>query len=194
MAPVFEGSLRAAGRHFGIVVARTNSFVTQPMLDGALAVLKQHGAAEASIDVLWVPGAFELGQAAYRMILTREPHAVIALGAVIKGDTDHYEYICDAATRGIEAAGRDGGTPVTFGVITARDSADAEARAGGARGNLGAKAAEAAIELADAYARMDDATAAEPVPFTGVVAAEAAPKGGAVAGDHGGDDDDDDVE
>jgi 6,7-dimethyl-8-ribityllumazine synthase len=175
MAPVFEGSLRGAGRRFGIVVARTNDFVTRPLLEGALATLKKHGVAESDIDILWVPGAFELGPAAYRLVATREPHAVIALGAVIKGETDHYQFICDAAARGVEAAARETGTPVTFGVITAHTTADAEARAGGARGNLGAKSAEAALELADAYARLDDATAAEPVPFTGVVAAEAAP-------------------
>ncbi len=158
MAPVFEGSLRATGRRFGIVVARTNDFVTRPMLDGAVATLQQHGAVEADIDVLWVPGAFELGPAAFRLVMTREPDAVIAIGAVIRGDTDHYDYICEAATRGIEAAARDSGTPVTFGVITAQNSADAESRAGGAHGNLGAKAAEAAIELADAYAQIDAAT------------------------------------
>lgn len=174
MAPEFEGTLRAKDRRFGIVVARTNDFVTRPMLEGAVTAFIKHGADDANIDILWVPGAFELGPAAYRLVVTREPHAVVCLGAVIKGETDHYEYICDAAARGIEAAARESGTPVTFGVITAQNSADAQARAGGARGNLGAKAAEAAIELADAYARMDAATSAEPVSFAQAEPADSA--------------------
>lgn len=152
--PTFEGTLKGAGRRFGVVVSRTNDFVTRKLLDGAVATLRRHGVAETDIEVLWVPGAFELGPAAARLLRDRGLDAVVCCGAVIKGDTDHYEWICHAATTGIEAAARESGRPVTFGVITAAHAAFAEARAGGARGNLGAKAAEAALELADAYAAL----------------------------------------
>jgi 6,7-dimethyl-8-ribityllumazine synthase len=155
----FEGKLRGKGRRFGVVVSRTNDFVTRKLLDGAVAALRRHGVAEDAIEVLWVPGAFELGPAAARLLRARALDGVVCCGAVIRGDTDHYEWICHAATVGVEAAARESGRPVTFGVITAVHAAFAEERAGGAHGNLGAKAAEAALELADAYAAMDGAAA-----------------------------------
>ena len=158
MPTFFDCSLRGTGRRFGVVVARTNDFVTRNLCDGAVETLTRHGVADSDIEVLWVPGAFELGPAAARMVQARGVDGVVCCGAVIRGETDHYDYICQAAATGIEAAARASGRPVTFGVVTADSSEAALERAGGTHGNLGAKAAEAALELVDAYAAMDAVT------------------------------------
>ncbi len=156
MAPQFEGSRRGEGRRFGIVVSRTNDFLTRKLLAGAEKTLRENGVAEASVDVVWVPGSFELGQAAARLLAARRSvDAVICLGAVIRGETWHHEVIGHAGARGIEAAAHETGRPVTFGVITAHSSEQALERAGGSRGNLGVRAAEAALEMADLYGKLD---------------------------------------
>ncbi|MCI0342750.1 MAG: 6,7-dimethyl-8-ribityllumazine synthase [Planctomycetales bacterium] len=155
MPPVYEGARRGEGRRFGIVVSRTNDFITRKLLAGAEETLRQGGVGGDDVDVVWVPGSFELGQAAVRLAARRRVDAVICLGAVIRGETWHHEVIGHAGARGIEAAARETGRPVTFGVITADSSEQALERAGGSRGNLGARAAQAALEMADVYGKLD---------------------------------------
>jgi 6,7-dimethyl-8-ribityllumazine synthase len=139
---------------YAIAIARFNEDVTAKLLTGALGVFQEAGIAEQLIDIVHVPGSFELPLTAKQLAASGKYAAIVCLGAVIKGDTDHYEYVCRAATDGILRAGMDTGVPVIFGVLTCETEELALARAGGKEGNKGADAARAAIEMAELLAKL----------------------------------------
>jgi 6,7-dimethyl-8-ribityllumazine synthase len=139
---------------FAIVAARFNAKIVDALLAGAMKALKQHGVAENDIHVVRVPGSLELPIAAQRLGATRKYAAVICLGAVIQGDTDHYDYVCTGAVNGITQAGLTTGVPTIFGVLTCKKTKQARARAGGKEGNKGHDAALAAIEMAHLMRRI----------------------------------------
>ncbi|HEY5860148.1 MAG TPA: 6,7-dimethyl-8-ribityllumazine synthase [Actinomycetota bacterium] len=132
----------------GVIAARFNEVVTGKLVEGAVEGLKKHGVDEERIDVAWVPGAFELPLVAKRLARTERYDALICLGAVIRGETAHFELVANEAARGIAEVALDSGIPVIFEVLATEDLAQAEARAGGAHGNKGWEAAEAALEMA----------------------------------------------
>ncbi len=131
---------------YGIVVSRYHEGVTQKLLDGAVETLTRHGLSPEAITIAWVPGAFELSVVSDRMAKQGTYAAVIALGAVVQGDTDHHDYINHAVAQGFVTTSQNTGVPVLFGVLTCRNMDQAIARAGGAVGNKGAEAAVAALE------------------------------------------------
>ena len=140
---------RNAGElRFGIVVSRFNHVVSLRLLEGCTAELDRRGCRESDIHVAWVPGAFEIPQTARILALTERYDALVALGAVIRGGTPHFDYVCRAVTDGVREVIRDTGVPVAFGVLTTDDMEQALARTGGSHGNKGEEAALAAIEMA----------------------------------------------
>jgi 6,7-dimethyl-8-ribityllumazine synthase len=146
----FDSELSAAGLRFAIVVSRFNSFVTDPLLAGALDALKQHGADLKYVDVVRVPGAWELPITAHALAArNNKPDAIVCLGAVIRGDTPHFDYVAGEAARGIAAASAATGVPMAFGVLTTNTMEQATDRAGGKSGNKGFDAAMTAIEMAN---------------------------------------------
>lgn len=144
-----EGELDASGLSVGIVLSRFNDLITGKLLDGALDTLIRHGASEDDVTVARVPGSFEIPQAAKRMAETGEYDAVIALGAVIRGETPHFEYVSNEATKGVAKATLDTDVPIAFGVLTTDTTEQAINRAGVKQGNKGSEAAESAIEMAN---------------------------------------------
>jgi 6,7-dimethyl-8-ribityllumazine synthase len=150
----FSGEPVGDGRRVAVVVSRFNESITQRLLDGALDALTRHGTAFDDVDVVWVPGAWELPQAARVLLASERYHALVALGAVIRGETPHFDYVAGEAARGLATAGAEFDTPIGFGVLTCDDMAQAEARAGGAHGNKGWDAALAALEMADLFDRL----------------------------------------
>ena len=144
----FAAGRSAAGLRFGIVVARFNHPISVSLLDGCVAELALRGASPEEIHVAWVPGAFEVPFAARALAASGRYDAIVTLGAVIRGGTPHFEYVCRAATDGVREAARDTGVPVLFGVLTTDDTEQALARAGGVEGNKGQECALAAIEMA----------------------------------------------
>ncbi len=138
----------ASGLRFAVVVSRFNDFVTSKLLDGCIDHLEENGADTGEIDIYWVPGAFEIPIAAQKCARTGRFDAVICLGAVILGETDHYRLVVNGATQGIARVGLDTGVPVIFEVLATQTVALALARAGGSAGNKGEEAAQAAIEIA----------------------------------------------
>ncbi len=155
MPRVHEGKLEAGSRRFAIVVARFNSLITGKLLDGALDCLRRHGCPEDNVEIAWVPGSFELPLVARRLAGTGRFDVIICLGAVIRSETPHFDFVAAEAARGIARVGLDSGTPVTFGVITADDVEQAVNRAGVRSGNRGWDAAMNAIEMADLMAGLD---------------------------------------
>ncbi|MEP7344714.1 MAG: 6,7-dimethyl-8-ribityllumazine synthase [Gemmatimonadaceae bacterium] len=153
----FIGTPDGRGRRFGVVVSRFNERITRALHDGALDALTKHGALLEDIDVYWVPGAWELSAIARRVVASGRYDAAIALGAVIRGDTPHFEYVAGEASRGLSQLAADYDLPVGFGLLTCDTMAQAEARAGGEHGNKGWDAAVAALEMADLFARLDAA-------------------------------------
>jgi 6,7-dimethyl-8-ribityllumazine synthase len=151
---VVRGTPVGEGRRVAIVVARFHEHVTARLLEGALAGLRTHGVADDAVDVAWVPGAFEIPLAATRMAATGSYDAVICLGAVVRGETAHFDLVAAEAARGAASAARETGIPVIFEVLATETLAQAEARAGGAHGNRGWDAAEAALEMADLLDRL----------------------------------------
>jgi 6,7-dimethyl-8-ribityllumazine synthase len=147
MGRVFEGDLVARSGRFGIVVARFNESVTLALLEGARSGLIRHGVSEDSIDVTWVPGSLEIPLAAARLAQHGSYAAVICLGAIIRGETAHFDYVAAGAAQGINRVALDTGVPMIFGVLTTDTVEQATARAGGKLGNKGYEAAEAAIEM-----------------------------------------------
>ncbi len=143
-----EGGLNAAGLKIGIVVSRWNEFITKALLEGALDALRRHGAAEADITVAHVPGSFEIPVAVQAMACSRKYDGIVALGAVIRGATTHYDHIAGAVTSGISSVMMQTGVPVAFGVITTESIEQAIERAGSKAGNKGAEAAIVAVEMA----------------------------------------------
>ena len=142
-----RGDLHARGRRLAITAARFNELVTRKLLEGALAALATHGVAVEDVDVVWVPGAFELPLVARRLAESRTYDAVICLGCVIRGETAHFEHVAGQAAAGIREAGQSTGVPVTFGVLATETLEQALDRAGGKHGNKGWDAATAAIEM-----------------------------------------------
>ncbi len=142
-----EGTQIAEGIKIGIVVARFNDFITSRLLDGALDGLRRHGVEEDAIAAAWVPGAFEIPLAASRMVKSGAYDAVICLGAVIRGATSHYDYVCNEVTKGIASLSVSSGIPVMFGVLTCDTLEQAIERAGSKAGNKGFECAVGAIEM-----------------------------------------------
>ena len=147
-----------SGLRIGIVVARFNHLISVQLLDGAREALAKAGVREQDVHVAWVPGAFEIPLALRELARSGRYHALVALGAVIRGGTPHFEYVCRAVTDGIREVMQTTGVPVGFGVLTTDDVDQALERAGGAEGNKGTEAAEAALEMA----RLCSALAAAP--------------------------------
>jgi 6,7-dimethyl-8-ribityllumazine synthase len=151
---VTRGDPVGEGRRVAVVVARFHEQVTAKLLDGALAGLRSHGVADDAVDVAWVPGAFEIALVAKRMASTGAYDAVVCLGAIVRGETAHFDLIAAEAARGAAEVGRETGVPVIFEVLATETLAQSEARAGGAHGNRGWDAAEAALEMADLLDRL----------------------------------------
>jgi 6,7-dimethyl-8-ribityllumazine synthase len=145
------GTDRGQGLKVALVVSRFNSAITDKLLQGALQALAAHGVSESDTDVVSVPGAFELPAAARRVAALGRHDAIVALGAVIRGETAHFDYVAGEAARGLAQLAIEGPCAVTFGVLTTDTEEQAEARAGGAHGNKGADAVLAAIQLATLY-------------------------------------------
>ena len=149
-----EGTYLAGGFRFALVVSRFNEFITKRLLEGALDCLLRHGAEEGDLHLVRVPGAFELPYAAKRLAASTGYDAVIALGAVIRGTTPHFEYVAAEAAKGIASASLETGVPIIFGVITANTVDEAIERAGAKGGNKGFEAALSAIEMASLFAQL----------------------------------------
>lgn len=147
MNKTFEGGLTVSGAKFGILVARFNSFVVESLLEGALDTLRRHGADDANMEIVRVPGAFEMPIAAQRMARAGRYDAIIALGAVIRGGTPHFEYVAGECTKGLAQVSLQYDVPVAFGVLTVDSIEQAIERAGTKAGNKGAEAAMSAIEM-----------------------------------------------
>ena len=142
---VLEGKLVAEGMKIGIVCARFNEFITSKLLGGAMDALVRHGVADSDVDVAWVPGAFEIPLAAQKM------DAILCLGAVIKGSTSHYDYVCAEVSKGIATVSLSSGLPVLFGVLTTDNIEQAIERAGTKAGNKGYDVAVSAIEMVNLF-------------------------------------------
>jgi 6,7-dimethyl-8-ribityllumazine synthase len=149
VSKVFQGMLLGEGLKFGVVISRFNEFVTKKLLDGAQDALLRHGVSEGDIDVAWVPGSFEIPLVAKKLAQTKKYDAIICLGAVIRGETPHHEYIATEVTKGIAKLGLEYELPVSYGIITADSLEQAIERAGTKAGNRGADAAVDAIEMAN---------------------------------------------
>jgi len=149
MPQVIEGQLSASGKSFGLIVSRFNDFISERLQGGAIDALKRNGADDADITVVKVPGAFEIPLIAQKMAVSSKFDAIIAIGAVIRGATSHYDYVCAEVSKGIASVSLNTGTPVLFGVLTTDTIEQAIERAGSKAGNKGFEAAMAAIEMVD---------------------------------------------
>ena len=149
MANIIEGNITAKGLRFAIVASRFNEFITSKLLEGALDMLRRHGAAENAVDVVWVPGAFEIPLAAKKLASCGKYDAVICVGAVIRGATSHYDYVCSEVSKGVAQAALAMGVPVIFSIVTTENIEQAVERAGTKAGNKGADGAMAAMEMAN---------------------------------------------
>ncbi|GMK37916.1 6,7-dimethyl-8-ribityllumazine synthase [Paenibacillus sp. CCS19] len=145
----YEGHLISQGLKYGIVVGRFNEFITTKLLSGALDALKRHGAEDSEIEIAWVPGAFEIPFAAQKMAESGKYDAVITLGAVIRGSTPHFDFVCNEAAKGVAAIALKTGVPAIFGVLTTDSIEQAVERAGTKAGNKGWESATSAIEMAN---------------------------------------------
>lgn len=145
--PTYEGDFAAPPGRFAVVAARFNKFVVDSLVNGTLDVFQRHGVASDAVDVVWAPGSFEIPLIAQKLAASKQYAAVICLGAIIRGDTDHYDHVAGAATSGIAQASLTTGVPVIFGLLTCENLEQAINRAGGKAGNKGADAALAAIEM-----------------------------------------------
>ena len=144
---IYEGNLAAENIRVGIVTARFNEFITSKLLSGAIDCLKRENVKEEQIEVAWVPGAFEIPLIASKMAHSKKYDAVICLGAVIRGSTSHYDYVCCEVSKGVAQAGISSGIPVMFGVLTTDNIEQAIERAGSKAGNKGFECAQGAIEM-----------------------------------------------
>jgi 6,7-dimethyl-8-ribityllumazine synthase len=149
MAKIIQGDLTAKGLKFGIVAARFNDFITGRLVDGALDALQRHGAGEGDIEIIKVPGSYEIPLAAKVLAQSRKYNAIICLGAVIRGATPHFEYVSAEVSKGVAAVSLESGLPVIFGVLTTDTIEQAIERAGTKSGNKGWDAALSAIEMAN---------------------------------------------
>ena len=159
--PEFVGTPAGDGRRFAVVASRFNETITRPLAEGAVDALTRHGAQFEDVDLIWVPGAWELPAAVRRALASDRYAAVVAVGAVVRGETPHFDIVAGEAARGLADAGAEFEVPVTLGLLTTDTMAQAEARAGGAHGNKGWDAAMAALEMADLFAQLDAASEAE---------------------------------
>jgi 6,7-dimethyl-8-ribityllumazine synthase len=149
MGVEFQGNLIGTGKVFGIIVSRYNNFITQRLLDGAIDGLIRHGVKEEDIDIFWVPGACEIPVAALKAAQSGKYHALICLGAVMRGETPHFDYVSNESAKGIAHVGLSTGIPTIYGVITTETLEQAINRAGAKTGNKGTEAALSAIEMAN---------------------------------------------
>ncbi len=154
MPKSIEGDLNGAGHKVGIVVSRFNDFITGRLVDGAVDCLLRHGVKDGDIEVVKVPGAFEIPMAAKRMVGQKKYQAVLCLGAVIRGATPHFEYVAGEAAKGIGAVALEASIPVLFGVLTTGNLEQAIERAGAKSGNKGWETALAAIEMINLYKQL----------------------------------------
>ena len=152
---VIEGELLARDLRFAFVAARFNDFVVEPLIRGALDALKRHGASEKQIEIVRVPGAFDIPIVARKLALSRRYDALIALGAVVRGQTPHFDYVAGECASGLARIALETGIPIAFGVLTTDTMEQAVDRAGGKAGNKGADAALAAIEMANLLRRLE---------------------------------------
>ncbi|HUX33874.1 MAG TPA: 6,7-dimethyl-8-ribityllumazine synthase [Gemmatimonadaceae bacterium] len=151
----FTGTPSGQDRRIAVVASRFNDAITSKLADGAMDALVRHGVAADDIDLVWVPGAWELPAAVRRLMAADRYDAVVALGAVIRGDTPHFDYVAGEASRGLAQASAEFDLPLGFGLLTCDTVEQAEARAGGAHGNKGWDAALAALEMVDLLDRLD---------------------------------------
>jgi 6,7-dimethyl-8-ribityllumazine synthase len=154
MGNVIQGELLGQGKKFAIVISRFNEFITSRLLSGAQDCLERHGVAAKDIDVAWVPGSFEIPVTALRIAQTHRYDAVVCLGAVIRGQTPHFDYIAAEVSKGVAQVAMASGVPTIFGVITADTIEQAVERAGTKAGNKGADAAASAIEMANLFGKL----------------------------------------
>jgi 6,7-dimethyl-8-ribityllumazine synthase len=150
----FAGLPSGAGRRVAVLASRFNEPIVRKLVDGALEALLKYGVVFEDIDVVWVPGAWELPVAARRLLETERYDGIVAVGAVIRGETAHFDFIAGEASRGLAEASAESETPIGFGVLTCDTDEQAEARAGGAHGNKGWDAAVATLEMADLMDRL----------------------------------------
>jgi 6,7-dimethyl-8-ribityllumazine synthase len=153
--PEFQGLPNGVGRRMAVIASRFNEPIVKKLVDGAMQALVESGVVFEDIDVVWVPGAWELPVAARWLLASERYDALVAVGAVIRGDTAHFDYIAGETSRGLAAASADTETPIGFGVLTCDTDEQAEERAGGAHGNKGYDAAVAALEMVDLLNRLD---------------------------------------
>ena len=151
MANIIEGYISGKGLKFGIVAARFNEFIVSKLVGGALDTLHRHETADHDIDVAWVPGAFEIPLAARKMAESGKYDAILCLGAVIRGSTTHYDYVCNEVSKGVAQVGLQTGVPTIFGVVTTENIEQAIERAGTKAGNKGA---DAAMEMASLLGKL----------------------------------------
>ena len=149
MVKEIKGNISAGKARYAIVVSRFNEFITGKLLAGAIDNLQRHGATDEQITVVWVPGSIEITIAAKKLAESKKFEAVVCIGAVIRGQTSHYDYVCQQISRGLGQINYDTGVPTIFGVLTCETIEQAIERAGTKQGNAGASAALAAMEMAD---------------------------------------------
>ncbi len=147
MAKIIQGNLDARGSRFAVVVSRFNSFISERLLTGALDALERHGASPDDISVVWVPGSFEIPSIAKKLALSKKFDAIVCLGALLRGETPHFEYLSSTVTKELGAIGLESGVPVINGVLTCNTMEQAVDRAGLKTGNKGFDAAMTAIEM-----------------------------------------------
>jgi 6,7-dimethyl-8-ribityllumazine synthase len=151
----FNGVPNGEGRRYAVLASRFNNSITSKLADGAMDALIRHGAASEDVDLVRVPGAWELPFAARRLAQTERYNAIVVVGAVIRGDTPHFDFVAGEASRGLADASNEYEIPIGFGLLTTDNMAQAEARAGGEFGNKGWDAAIAALEMSDLFERLD---------------------------------------
>jgi len=147
----FQGNLIGSGKIFGIIVSRFNNFITKRLLEGAVDELIRHGVKKEDVDVFWVPGSYEIPAAALKIAQSGKYHALICLGAVIRGETPHFDFVANESAKGITHVGLSTGVPTIYGVITTETLEQAIDRAGAKTGNKGAEAALSAIEMVNLF-------------------------------------------
>lgn len=155
MAKIIQGQLNAEGKRFGILVSRFNEFITKRLLEGAVDCIDRHGGRDEDLEVIWVPGSFEIPSIALKLAQSKKYDAVICLAAVIRGGTVHFEYIASEVTKGIAQVGLQTGVPTIYGILTCETIEEAVERAGTKHGNKGWQAALSGIEMADLVGRLD---------------------------------------
>ena len=165
MAHIIEGGLSGKGKRVGIVVSRFNESITKMLLDGALNFLRRAGVLESDLEVVWVPGSFEIPLALKALAVRKDFDALIAIGCIIRGETSNYEHISQAVTDGVSRVGLDHGVPIGFAVLTVESFEQAASRSGGKFGNKGREAAESALETANVVSQCANERKRESVRF-----------------------------